>query len=355
MSSSGTTGATVYRVSDLVDSIARRCGVAPSELTPDGLDAITGTLWRLLADWSNRGINLWRVYHALYPLYNGQQIYALAQGDIDIMRAVWRRPIRLSGTVTSSASGTVANLTDGDLDTALTQNAANGNVIFDWGSGTTNQVSLIGINSLPARSYNLTFASSLDGLTYTTVLAPGAVTYAADGWKWYEIEPAGELARYFKITETGGAIISWNEAVLAANWSDVDISRWNLDEWSTNPSKRSAGTPRQFYFERLLTPQMNVWPVPNAGEELNLMCLWTHRHIEDVGALSNTLNIPQRWYQPLVDMGAWMSLPELPKADLKRYEMLKDIAMMISLPDAEKEERDKADSQIVVGIGAYTA
>lgn len=355
MATSGTIGATVYRVADLLESISRRCGVEPAKLTPEGIDVITGSMWRLLAAWSNRGVNLWRLYHELVPFYSGQQVYPLTQGDIDIMRAIYRTPIRLSAeTVTSSAGGTVDNLSDGDLETVCTQSSADGNIVWDWGSDTTEQVALVGINSLPARSYDLTFEISNDGSTWTTVLAPGAVSYAAHGWKWYEIEPAGIPSRYFRISEGGGAIISFEEVVLASNWTDVDITRWNLDQWSTNPNKRSVNNPRQYYLERLLTPQMNLWPCPGPFDQLNLMCLWKHRHIEDVGVLSNTLDIPERWYQPLVDMCAYVCLPEVPGADLQRYEMLKDISMGITLPDAEKEERDKAPIQLTYGIGVYT-
>lgn len=355
MPSSGTVGSTVYRAADLIDSIAKRCGVPPATLSPEGLDTITGTLWRLLASWSNRGINLWRLYHALIPIYSGKQVYQLAQGDIDTMNVIHRQPQRLSASaVTSSGGGTVANLTDGDVSTACTQGGANGNFVFDWGAGTTYQVGMIGLMSSPARSYNLVMEISNDNAQWAPVLAPGAVAYAANGWQWYEIDPTGIPARYFRVRETGGAVMSFNEISLAVNWTDVDISRWNLDQWSTNPSKRSTGTPRQYYMERLLTPQINLWPVPASMESLNLMCVWIHRHIEDVGVISNTLNIPQRWYQPLIDMASFTCLPELPGADLKRYDMLKDIAMNISLPDAEKEERDKGPIHLAPMIGVYT-
>lgn len=355
MSTSGTVGETVYKAADLMDSIARRCGVSPATLSPDSLDTLMGVLWRLLASWSNRGINLWRVYHELTPIYNGQQIYPLTQGDIDVMRAVLRQPIRLSAdSVTSSAGGTVANLSDGDLETACTQVSADGNIVYDWGDDATQQVGLIGINSAAARSYTLTMAISNDGSTYSTVLAPGATTYTAGGWKWYEIEPAGVPSRYFRISEGGGSILSLEEVVLAQNWSDVEVSRWNMDQWSLNPSKRSGGTPRQYYEERLKTPQLNLWPVPDSTQILNLLVLWKHRHIEDVGRMSYELDIPERWYQPLVDMASYIALPEMPNADLKRYEILKDIAMGITLPDAEKEEADRGPMQFDVGLGAYT-
>lgn len=354
MASSGTVGATVYRVADLVDSIARRCGVEPAKLTPEGVDVITGVMWRTLAAWSNRGINLWKLYHRLIPVYDGQQIYQLTQGDIDLMSLALRMPQRLSPASLTSSGGTPSFLSDADLSTACTQSAPNGSLVYDWGSSSTQQVGLIGINSRSTVSYNLTFGISSDNLAYQTVLAPGSVAYTSGGWVWYEVDPAGAASRYFRISEGGGATISFNEVVLAQNWTDVDITRWNLDQWSTNPSKRSGGSPRQYYEERLLTPQFSLWPVPNSTQSMFLMCAWIHRHIEDVGEMSNTLDIPQRWYSPLIDMCSFIALPEVPNADLKRYEMLKDIAMGITLPDAEKEERDKAPSQFLMGIGAYT-
>lgn len=355
MATSGTVGATVYRAAALLDSIARRCGVLPQNLTPEGIDVITGVMWRTLAGWSNRGINLWRVYHALLPIYEGQQAYSLAQGDIDIVNATLRTPNALTASaLTSSSGGTTDNLMDRDLTTSFTQGGANGNVVFDWGTDVTRQVSIIGLNSLPARSYNLTFEISRDGVTYSSVLVPGSVAYAANGWKWYEIEPAGVPCRYFRVTEGGGAIMSFNEMVLGEGWSDVDIARWDRDQWSVNPQKRSKGIPRQYYFERLLTPLARMWPTPDQSQAFNCLCLWIHRHIEDVGAIANTLDIPQRWYQPLVDMCAYLALPELPGADLARFPILEKIALGISLPDAEKEERDRGDIRFNPGIGSYT-
>lgn len=355
MASSGTVGATIFRVADVVESIARRCGVNPSMLAPDHLDVLTGSLWRILAHMSNRGVNLWRLYHKVYPLIVGQQVYPMAQGDIDIMRLVHRQPLRITASaVTSSAGGTTSYLSDGLLTSAFTQSSINGNVQFDWGSGVTAAVGLIGLFSPIARTYNLIFETSVDaGVSWQTASAPGSVAYAANSWNWYEIEPANS-AQLFRVRETGGAIMSFSEISLAEQWNDVDITRWSLDQWSVNPNKRQGGTPRQYYFERLLTPQFNTWPIANSTDALNCMCAWTHRHIEDVGALSNTLDIPERWYQPIIDVAAFTVLPELPGADLKRYDMLKDIVSNMTLPDAEKEERDKSPIQLTMGIGVYT-
>lgn len=354
MASSGTVGATIYQVNDLMESISRRCGVKPEKMSPEHIDVISGVLWRLLAMMSNRGINLWRVYHKLLPFNEGQQVYPLAQGDIDIMRLVYRTVQRaVADSVVSSSGGATDYLSDGLLTPAFTQSGADGNVVFDWGSGTTVSIGIVGINSAAARTYTLVFEISSDGVSWTPVYAPGAVAYAAGGWNWYEIEPAGTPVEFFRVRETGGQILSLGEVVLASKWSDVDITRWSLDQWSVNPSKRSVGTPRQYYEERLLTPQYSLWPMPGSMDILNCMCAWVHRHIEDVGTPQNTLDIPQRWYQTLVDTASWVCLPELPDADLTREQLLKG-RVDFSLIDTEKEERDKSPIQLTVGIGGYT-
>jgi len=353
--SSGTIGATVFRVSDIVETIARRCGVKVATISNEQIAVIMGVLWRLLAHMSSRGINLWRIYKSLIPLYSGQQVYTMARGDIDVQGIVHRQPIRLSASsIASSSGGITDNLVDGDLTTNFTQSGANGSVVFDWGLNATQQVALIGLYSAAARAYNLVFEISNDGSTWTTVLSPGSVTYAAGSWMWYEIDPTGIPARYFRVRETGGAIMSFGEISLSANWTDIEVARWNIDQWRTNPAKRSFGYVRNYWFDRQIIPQFSVWQTPNSLEQLNLLVAWVHRHIEDVGTMQNLLNIPERWYQPVIDIGAWWALPELPMADMSRAPLLKDIALGTTLSDVEKEERDKATIQLGVAIGCYT-
>lgn len=355
MTTSGTVGATVFRVSDLIDAVARRCGVQPANLTPEGIDVISGAMWRLLAHMSNRGVNLWRIYERPYALQNGKSAYEMQQGDIDVLNMVHRQPTRLSATqVTSSAGGTVSNLSDGDLETFCTQTSSNGNIVWDWGAGSTQQVGWIGVNSAAA-TLTLVGEISNDGSSWTTVLSPGAASYTAlEPWQWYSIDPTGVPSRYFRLRGTGGATLNLAEVVLAQNWTDIEIARWGRDQWAVNPSKRSQGTPRQYYLDRQETPVINVWPVPNAMEILCTLQVFAHRHIEDAGVMANTLNIPERWYQATIDLLSWTVLPELPGADLKRADILKEQALAVTLPDVEKEERDRAPIQLVPGIHAYT-
>lgn len=355
MASSGTVGVQIYRVADLIESIARRCGVTSDRLTPEGIDVVSGAMWRFLAHMSTRGINLWRITETLYGMLQGQQWYSLAQGDIDIVRLVHRQPqVLAAAAITSSAGGVTANLVDQNLATGCQQAGPNGNLVFDWGAGSVQQVKNVGINSIPAANLNLVFEISNDQIVWAQVLAPGSVAYAAGGWQWYEIDPPGVPSRYFRIRETGGATLDLAEVSLASLVTDIDLTPLDRDQWAVWPNKFSQGRPAQYYMDRQMTPRFALVSAPNAAETFYCIKGWIHRHIEDVGAMSNTLNIPERWYQAIIDSVSWSVLPELPGADLGRAQLLERAALSVTLPDAEKEERQRGPVKLVPNIGVYT-
>lgn len=352
MATSGTVGATVVEVAQMIDEAVRRCGVLPQSLTPENVELVTTNLYMVLSNLSNRGVNLWRVDRPLIPIYPGQTDYTLATGTVDILEAVYRMPQRLEAdTVTSAAGGTVANLTDGDVDTATTQLSTNGNYEFDFGADNEQTVAMVGMLPNATATYTLVFEYSADGATWSTAYAPGAVSYTDNRWQWYAIEPAYE-ARYFRVRESGGATLDFREAYLCAQWSDITMYRMNRDDYFSLPNKRfPAQQPPQFWFDRQLTPKIVLWPAPQST--FYLLYLMTHRHIEDVGAISNTLDIPQRWVMAIICNAAYMILPSLPGADLKRADLLKaqaDYSMM----NAEDEERDRSPIYLSPNISAYT-
>lgn len=355
MTTSGTTGQTIVQVAALYEGVVRRCGGNPADIGPESLEILSNNLYFILSNMSNRGVNLWRLYQPLFALYSGQQTYAMNAGDIDITKCMYRTPSRLSpSAVTSSNGGTTSYLSDADIDTVCTQLGAAGNFKFDWGSGTTEQVALVGLLWGSSTTYNLTMSISNDNVTYTPVYTAGSIDVVAGQWSWYAIDPAGVASRYFKIATSTG-ILSLAEASLSANWEDVEISRINRDIWMTYPNKRSPGPPRQYWFDRQLTPEINLWPVPS--NTFNLMAPMVHRHVEDVGVMTNTLDIPQRWYQAIQTLLAAQAFLELPKAlvDMTRYPLILNEAKGIALPDAEAEERDDSAVQIIPGIRAYTS
>lgn len=75
--------------SDIIEEAYERCGLEMRS----GYDARTArrSLNILIADWSNRGVNLWTVTQVTQALTEGTSSYTLAASTIDILDAVVRR------------------------------------------------------------------------------------------------------------------------------------------------------------------------------------------------------------------------------------------------------------------------
>lgn len=350
MSLSGTVGQTTIEVAGILDHVIRRCGLTPDKLTPEIANTITDSMYFFLSNLSNRGINLWRVLRTLVGVAAYKAEYTLDVGTIDVLEALWRTPQRLSGTVATSAGGTTTFVDDGDVDTSLTQSAPGGNISWNFGSAVV--VNLVGLLPNGTATLALTFETSPDNVTWTAVKTLASASYTDGTWYWYELEPS-RSAQYFRVRETASGTLNFREIFVSSTWTEVTMARLNRDDYSNLPNKRQANDqPLQFWLDRQLTPKMVLWPVPS--NSFRLMNLFTHNHIEDVGAISNTLDIPQRWYNAIVANVALDCILDIPGADVKRYEMLKEQADR-GMAIAEAEERDSSPTNITPMIGVYTA
>lgn len=352
MATSGTTGQTVIEVATLIEHIARRCGVQPNQLTPESIEIVKNVMFMFLSALSNRGINLWRVQRGLFGIDEGQATYVMPSGTVDVLEANYRIPQALAGTVTSSAGGTVANLTDSDPETVFTQSAGGGDVQWDFGSA--QMVNLVGLLGAADGTLDITLEVSSDGATWAAARTPGEVEFTDGKWKWFNIEPASSK-RYFRIRERASGVLAFRDVVIAKDWSETPMYRMNRDDYSSLPNKRSPGHPRQFWFDRAAPePKMICWPTPDASMIYNLVSVYLHMQVQDVGQISNTLDLPQRWYEAAVSNIAFMAILDLPGADLGRYEQLRvqaDRTMLF----AEAEERDATPTRFEPNISPYTA
>ena len=98
-------------------------------------------------------------------------------------------------------------------------------------------------------------------------------------------------------------------------------------------------------------PQLYLWPVPS--DPFVQMTVWYSRQIQDVGALQDELEIPQRWYEATVFMLAHRMALELPGVQGERISYLEKMADKY-LFEAEQEERDKSPIYFAPSIGCYT-
>ena len=356
MSTSGTVGQTVINVQKLIDHGARRCGKFAEELTSEQVLSARESLYFLLSNLANRGIQYWAIDKKVIGMNANQYIYNLPTGAIDVLNALYRKLNRPSGSYSTSAGGVIANVYDSNVSTYCQQTSANGNISINY--GTSNPIYAGSIGFLPfvsgggTASWSIALEYSTDGLTWNTLDDLGAITVTDNNWVWTDIDP-GQSVQYYRIRAYSSTTLALREFFVGNNSTEITMARLNRDDYTNLPNKNfTANQPFQFWFDRTIPqPSMYLWPVPS--DPFVQMTVWYSRQIEDVGALQNELEIPQRWYLAIQSMLAHQMSLELPSVPLERITYLEAQAKQY-LYDAEQEERDKSPIYFSPSIGCYT-
>jgi len=101
---------------------------------------------------------------------------------------------------------------------------------------------------------------------------------------------------------------------------------------------------RNIWIQRLETPQVTVWPVPDASQPYQLV-YWRLRRLQDAGNGVNTQDVPFRFLPAMVAGLAYYLALKIPNA-LQRIDVLKeqyDTAWQL----ASDEDREKASVRFV--------
>ncbi len=352
MAYSGTTGTTVITVQTLIDHGARRCGKLAEELTSEQVLSARESLFFLLSNLINIGIQYWAIDKKVYGFTADKYIYDLPLGGNDVLNALYRWMDRPNGSYTSSAGGTVANLYDGDVDTICTQTSANGNISVTF--GTANPIYVGSIGFLPAASgtWSIIYEYSIDGSTWQTLVDLGSIAVVNNEWVWTDIDN-GQNVGFYRIRAYSGTTLSLRELYFGNNSTEITMSRLNRDDYTNLPNKNfTANQPFQFWFNRTI-PQSQIWLWPTPQNAFYQMTVWYSRQIMDVGDLYGELEVPQRWYMAVLCMLSHQMAQELPGVDLTKIQYLEGQAAKY-LSMAEEEERDKSPIYFAPNISVYT-
>ena len=176
MATSGTVGQTVINVQKFIDHGARRCGKLAEELTSEQQIAAKESLFFLLSNLANRGIQYWAIDKIVIGLKPDQYIYTLPEGSIDVLNALYRQLERPSGGYTAS-SGMAALAFDNDTATIDTQNAPNGYIAVNYGTDNPIYAGSIGILPGVSGSFHILLETSNDGVTWNLLHDCGVQTW----------------------------------------------------------------------------------------------------------------------------------------------------------------------------------
>lgn len=356
MSTSGTVGQTVINVQTLIDHGARRCGKLAEELTNEQVLSAKQSLYFLLSNLINIGIQYWAIDKIVLGTKPDQQNYLLPVGSNDALNVLYRTMDRPVGSYSTSAGGVVANVYDGNVDTYCQQTSANGNISVNY--GTANPIYAGSIGFLPyiagggSSTWSIALEYSVDGTTWLTLDDLGSVAVTDNVWVWTDIDP-GQNVIYYRIRAYSGTTLALREFYVGNNARLIQMSRLNRDDFTNIPNQNfTANQPYQFWFNRTIPqPQMSLWPVPS--DAFVQIVVWYSRQIQDVGSMTDELEIPQRWYEAVQMMLSHRMSLELPAVPLDRIQYLEGQAEKY-LALAESEERDRSPIYLAPNIAVYT-
>ena len=184
------------------------------------------------------------------------------------------------------------------------------------------------------RSMNLMFADwanrGLNMFTYeqgSIPLVAGTATYNL---------PADTVDLLEHVIRTG--------AGSAATQADLTITRISVSTYATIPNKLQQARPIQVWIERLNTPRITVWPVPDNSQPYTFV-YWRLKRIQDAGNGVNTMDMPFRFLPCMVAGLAYYLALKVP-GGTERLGVLKeqyDTAWQL----AAEEDREKAAIRFV--------
>lgn len=350
MAYSGTTNQTKINVGQLIEYAFREAGKASEEQTAQYVVAAKQALFYILQNLSNRGVNLWMLENKLIGTVNAQTIITMPEGTVDVREANWRYVVTPEIAEALPASNLDAPLAfDQDLDSVATS------TIGDNWLGATYQdaqrIFQVGFNSDGAQTYNFVYETSDDGINWTVRKTLPEVTLADREWYYFSVDPTpGHL--YFRLRETVATTFSVRQIVFCYTQQDIPLARLNRDDYWNLPNKQfQSQRSLQYWFDRQITPQMYLWPIPN--NDFQLFQLVIEKQLQDVGSLSNELYVPNRWIAAIQKMLSHQLALQIPGVDLQRIAYLEKEAKEW-LAQAENEERDKSPIYYAPNISYYT-
>jgi hypothetical protein len=327
MATSGTIGQTTFDVAQAIEHAVRRCGKVSSTLTQEQLEIARDNLWLILTSMINRGMNLWTIEKILLTLNTNQIAYQLPVGTIDVLNTFYRNIETVDATWTDNVFNIVGELTEESTIVSF-------RATFD-----------------ATITAGLTVSISDDNVTYTPVLVVASASYTSGESYWFDIEPTA-TGTYIKIANTDGiSDVALTEALLVTQNNEITVNRVNRDDYTNLPNKFSSGTPSQFWFDRQIHPRIWLWPQPATADAS--IVIWRQREVQDVGAFTNTLEIPSRWYEPIIWQLAARLVFELPEIQPDRIQMVLAQAEKFDM-EAGSEEYDNSPVYLSPNISGYT-
>ena len=184
------------------------------------------------------------------------------------------------------------------------------------------------------RSLNLMFADWANRGINMWTFEQGSIPLVA-GQATYDL-PADTVDLLEHVIRTG--------AGSSSTQADLTITRISVSTYATIPNKLQQARPIQVWIERLNTPRITVWPIPDTSQPY-VFVYWRMKRIQDAGGGVNTMDMPFRFVPCMVAGLAYYLALKVP-GGAERLGILKqqyDEAWQL----ASEEDREKAAVRFV--------
>jgi hypothetical protein len=323
MSTSGTISTTGFNTGKVIDHAFRYCRLPAQAITSEMIDYAKDALYLLLSSIANPKPPSWCMQKQLYAMAAGQPVIVMDEGTVEILNL----NLRTTSELTPAATTITSTSYSVDFGESLAVNT----VKVVW-TGTP---------------LLLLFQTSSNNSSWTTVAAeqPGHSS------EWTDIIPATSC-RYFRITAASTSGIA--SVYFGASPREVPLGQLNRDSYVAQSDKTFTSRPTTYYFQRNETyPVLHLWPAPNADAESQTLVVWRHRHIMDVGSMTQSLEVPQRWMEAIILGLAARVAAETPIVDLNLVPSL-DQKAAIALQAARDGDNDGSPMFIQPNFRGYT-
>lgn len=328
MGTSGTVATTTIDTASVIEHAFRRCKILPNAQTPETVLIAKECLYMLLLNVGNRGLNLWCVERAFLSVSSGVKTYTTAPGTLDVLNVVYSKPTLVAGAFAATATGGVTVLS------------------------VASPVVRVGVKFASGYTGALTLSTSTDGLVFEANTSVPSATYVAGQYYWFALN---SVSTNLSIAVDGpvAAYPALSDIIVASAVYDLPLTQWNRDTYAAINAKDQSGSPSTSYFyEKKLTPTITLWPVPNNSTDH--LTLYQHRQPQDVGSLTQQIEIPQRWLDGFIWLLAARLCFELPAIDPQVVTNVLGMAEKQEL-EMEQTETDGATTYLTPNIRGYTS
>lgn len=339
----GTSGTTLWNppISDLAIECFERVGIRSAALTADQMFSFRRSINLILSTFSNKGVNLWKIDQQSIPLYQSVYTYSVPSNTISVLDMFLRTyqmgtAVNVTPNFTTTLNSTTVTIVQAsssavvggfiqivvpvsiggivllgfyqvtsviDVNTytitipsAATFGANGGTVplFASTASSTTITVTLSNHGLLAGSPFIVQIPTLVGGVTLSGTYTVLSVT-DANVFTFTSSYPTGAID--YQYENSGLAQI----AVQSISYQPVDrvLSPMSRTDYNSLPNKTQQGIPTIFWFDRLLSPTLTFWQVPDGNGPYQIF-YYRMTQIDDAYPVNGqTADVPQRFFEAL--------------------------------------------------------